>query len=83
MDINTIQEFEKRIDSRVSWTTFAWALGIVLAVVFGLVGWINVAASTSQRALEKANMVDTRTAAQFDEIMRSLSRIEKATGISK
>lgn len=81
---------DREKNGKVSWTIFAWAIGVLTISIAVSISYANSASSKADQAIQNASdvntyatSIDSRTTAQFAEIMRSLERLERANGIKK
>jgi hypothetical protein len=78
-----IREMAIELKKKVSWTVFVWAIGVIL-IVIGLAFSFSVDAKNDAATLRNdVSRIDSRTDAQFAEVLRSLDRIEKEINTSR
>lgn len=74
---------DEREIKKVSWAVFVWAIGILGTAIFFSFSFASSAKSDVSELESSVSRIDSRTDAQFAEILRSLDRLEKQINTTK
>jgi hypothetical protein len=72
-----MSEPTEREGKKVSWTVFVWAVGLLATAIYFSFSFASTAKSVVAELDSEVSRIDSRTDAQFAEILRSLDRLEK------